>query len=140
MTMPSVLPRLMNCSGGEPEPELPEGALVLPPVPADRHRELEEDLDPEERLELSARGGTDPLEHAAAAADDNGLLGLLLDEDHRPDVEAFGPRPLHQLLDAHGGSVRDFLVGQLEDLLADDLGGVERLGLVRHRICRKEGG
>ena len=55
----------------------------------------------------------------------------------RPNVEALRRCPLGQLLDAHRARVRDLLVGEVEDLLADHLGHAERLRLVAEGVGGK---
>src|SRR5713226_6914754 len=126
--------------GGEEEPELFEGAIVLAPALAHGHRELEADLDAEEALEVLPGRGADALEGGPALADDDALLRIVLDEDGGPDVQALRPLPLAQLLHADGARVRNLLVGEAEDLLADGLGDPEGLGLIRQRLPREIGG
>src|SRR5712692_7811420 len=126
--------------GGEEEAELSEGAIVLAPALAHGHRELEEDLDAEEALEIFTGRGADALEGGPALADHDALLGIVLDEDGGPDVQAGGPLPLAELLHADGAGIGNFLVGEAEDLLPDGLGNPERLRLIRQRLPREIGG
>src|SRR5437870_7884047 len=126
-------------SGGQAEAEFTEGPLVLAPRTPHLHGEPQEHLNTEEGLQLAPGVRPDPLEHGAAAADQDALLGVPLDEDRRPDVEAFGPGPLRETLDAHRDRVRHFLVRQVEDLLAHDLGHVERLRLIAGGVGREVG-
>src|SRR5688572_32515068 len=88
-------------SGGQPEAELAERALVLPPVVPHLHVQLQEHLDAEEGLQLPAGLAADALEHAAALADENALLGILLHEDRGPNVQLLRSRALGQLLHPH---------------------------------------
>src|SRR6266478_2443640 len=67
--------------GGEEEPELSEGAIVLAPALAHGHRELEENLYPEEALEVLPGRRADALEGGAALANHDALLRFVLDED-----------------------------------------------------------
>src|SRR6267142_513090 len=125
-------------SGGQQESELAQRARVAPPVPAHADREPQEHRDAEERLQLTARVGADALEHGPALADQDPLLRLLLDEDGGADVQPLGSLVLDEILDAHGHRVWHFLVREVEDLLAHDLGDVERLGLVARRVGGEE--
>src|SRR5712691_4117919 len=59
--------------GCEEEAELFEGAIVLAPSLAHGHRELEEDLDAEEALEIFTGRGADALEGGPALADHDAL-------------------------------------------------------------------
>src|SRR5713101_6261711 len=122
------------------EPELFEGAIVLAPALAHGHRELEEDLDAEEALEVLSGRGADALEGGAALADDDALLRIVLDEDGGPDVQALRPLPLAQLLHADGAGIGNLLMGEAEDLLPDSLGDPEGLRLIRQRLPREIGG
>src|SRR5712692_9487155 len=126
--------------GGEEEPELFEGAIVLTPAFAHGHRELEENLDAEEALEVLPGRGADALEGGPALADHDALLRIVLDEDGGPDVQALRPLPLAQLLHADGTRIGNLLVGEAEDLLPDGLGDPEGLGLIRQRLPREIGG
>ena len=69
--------------------------------------------------ERDARGDAELLDPATRAADDDRLLRLALDDDHRADRElalALGP-----CLDLHGRRVRQLLAELVIELLADDL-------------------
>ena len=77
--------------------------------------QLEEDPATEQALDLGPRANADLLHHRAAAADEDLLLRLGLDEH----VGAGGS--LRQLLDLDRDRVRDLLSRQLESLLAHEL-------------------
>src|SRR5215467_13924153 len=108
--------------GRQQESELTQGFVVATPVPAHLHRQVQVDLDPEESLEIPARRRPDSLEHRPALTDEDTLLRVLLDEDPRSDIEAFGVRALSDLVHAHCTCVRYLLVRQVKDLLANNLG------------------
>src|SRR5262245_59257637 len=95
-------------SGRQAVAELAERGIIPAPGPAHLDPQVEVDGDAEERLELAPRRLADALEHGAALADDDGLLGRLLHEDDRPGVEA-PALALGQLLHPHGGRVGDLL-------------------------------
>src|SRR4029453_16229274 len=125
--------------GGQPEAELAQRAVVLPPVVSHLHPALEKHRDPEERFQLTAGRAAHPLEHGAALADHDALLRFVLHEDRRADVEALRPRPLLPLFHPDRRRVRHLLVREVEDLFADHLGHPERLGLIAGGIGRKQG-
>src|SRR5262245_8250786 len=135
ITMAVDLPSAI--SGRQEEAEFTEGPLVLAPRTSHLHGEPQEHLDAEEALQLPSGVRADALEHGAPTADHDALLRLPLDEDRRPDVKAFGPCPLREVLDAHGHRVRHLLVCQVEDLLADDLRDIERLWLIASGVGRE---
>src|SRR5947207_477187 len=73
--------------------ETVQEALVGAPAAADADGEVEMDLGAELPLELAAGGGADRLDHPAAGADHDALLGLGLDPDqraHADEVVALG--------------------------------------------------
>src|SRR5512145_391829 len=92
MTTAGDLPRAM--SGGEPESELAQRAIVLAPGVTHLHGEPQKDLDAEEGLQIPARRRADALEHGASSTDENSLLGVPLDEDGGPDIETGRLSPL----------------------------------------------
>ena len=67
--------------------ELVERPLVVPPVGIHLDAEIEEYLRLEEPFEILPRLGADALDHLAATADDDRLLGLLLDPDRAVDAQ-----------------------------------------------------
>ena len=69
-----------------------EHRLVAPPLRPGLDLEVEEDLVPEQELDLRARAGPDLLDDRAALADDDLLLRLGLDEDRRADGLLGRPR------------------------------------------------
>src|SRR6185295_14140260 len=56
--------------------DVAQDRIVLPPLRLDPDVQIEEDARVEELLEVLAGGDADPLDHVAAAADDDRLLRL----------------------------------------------------------------
>src|SRR5437868_12523860 len=113
------------------DPEPLQHRFVPAPFRAGLDAELEEDPPPEERLDLGTGACADLAHHAARAADDDLLLRLGLDVDHRPH------RPLDDLLDLDRDRVRQLVAGQLERLLADELGDLHVVLDVRAHVGRE---
>src|SRR5262245_46843300 len=67
------------------EAHLVEQRLVLAPALADLHEQAQEHLRPQEVLDLLAGLAADELQHRAAAADQDPLLVVALDEDRALD-------------------------------------------------------
>ena len=82
-------------------------------------------------------GDPDRLDHLAAGADQDPLLGLGLGQDHRLDPDqigiAQGPAVFDRL-DLHLDRVRHLLAGAREHLLAHELGEPHVFGLVRELL------
>src|ERR1700752_1869768 len=112
-------------SGGPLVAELSQRPVVLPPVASHTNPEVQEDPDPEERLELPPRRLPDPLERRAPLTDDDRLLGRALDKDLAADVHRRVLPPLGDLLHPHRAGVRHLLAHRQEELLADRLGDEE---------------
>ena len=66
--------------------ELVEQTLVVAPILSNFHVEVEIDPAPEHLFELVPGFGADALDHLAAAAHHDWLLGLAVDEDGRDDA------------------------------------------------------
>src|SRR5258706_11295560 len=65
------------------QPEALEGRLVTPPARSHLHEQLEKNRVTEQRLDLRARAHADVLHHRAVLPDEDLLLRVRLDEDHR---------------------------------------------------------
>src|SRR4051812_38362362 len=108
-------------------------AFVFSPVLSNLHVEIEEYARVEKGLELLARRRPDGLDHRAALADEDRLLRFALDQDraiqaHQPLATGFERSRrtrLFELVDDNGRGEREFVVGLLEDLLANELGDEE---------------
>ena len=87
-------------------------------------------------LELAAGGGPDRLDHRAAAADEDALLGLGLDPQQRVDLDEVVA--LDDLVDLDLDRVRDLLAGAVQHLLAHQLGEPHVLGLVGDLLEREQ--
>src|SRR2546422_933786 len=109
---------------------------VVHPHQVAASRVEEDELAQGEKLE----GAAEALEGGPAFANHDALLGIVLDEDGGPDVQARGPLPLAELFDADGARIGNFLVGETEDLLPDGLADPEGLRLIRQRLPREIGG
>src|SRR5689334_24051337 len=98
--------------------------LVRAPAAPDADGEVEVHAGAELALELAAGRRADLLDHPAAGADQDALLGLGLDPDQRAHarevVEAL------DVVDHHLDGVRDLLKGAAQHLLADQLGQQHR--------------
>ena len=92
-----------------------EHILVTAPVRPHLDLQVEVDLAAEKPLDLGPRAGADGLDHAAALADEDALLGLGLD-----DEDSVHPRLL-ELFDLDADRVRHLLARERERLLADEL-------------------
>jgi len=117
--------------------EPPQLPLVVAPVFADFDEELQEDLLPEELLQLLAGLPSDLFEFLALVPDEDSLLRVARHVDHGRNAVDAGL--LAVLLDLDFAAVRDLLVVVAQDLFADDLRGEETQRLVRERILRVEG-
>ena len=122
-----------------------EDVLGVAPLGPPPDLEPQIDLRLEDLLDLLAGLDADLLDEVAVAADDDLPLVVLLDEDGGLD-DGQGPRipvlvrlglPL-DALDIDGRRRRQFLLDVVEDLLPDDLGQEEPLGLVRDLVVRVE--
>src|SRR5689334_18244508 len=82
-TGPSILgwsrPRLLDT-------ESVEKALVGSPMPADLHRKLQVDPGAELALDRAAGRDADRLDHLSSCPDQDALLGIGLDQNHRLDA------------------------------------------------------
>ena len=78
----------------------------------------------------AASSHADRLDHAPAAADQDALLRLGLDQHARASTRNL-PSLLLDVLDLDLDRVRNLLAGADQDLLAHQLGQQHRLGLVR---------
>src|SRR4029079_9437694 len=87
--------------------------------------------------ELAARGRPDGLDHLAAGADEDALLGLRLDPDERADDREVDADVL-DVLDDHLDGVRDLLERPPQHLLADELGQMHLEWLVPRVLIREE--
>src|SRR5688500_18944262 len=74
----------------------------------------------ERRADRQARGDAELADARPALADDDRLLRVTLDDDHRADQE-LGLRLLAPRLDLHRTRVRQLLAELMIELLADDL-------------------
>ena len=130
-------------------PEPVEGVGAALPVALDLHLGLEVHAGAEQRLELLAGPGPGLLEHRAALADHDPLLRLPLDPDHAPGAAACR-RPASSGSSASpssssSGSISSAMTAIecgsssraiAQQLLAQQLGGEERLGLVGDHAVR----
>ena len=124
-------------AGRQPEAELAQRPLVLPPVAAAPARSSSRKTLIPKNASSSRRAAVPiRLSMRPALADEDPLLRVLLDEDGGPDVQACRAPPFRQLLDPDRHRVGHLLVREVKDLLADHLGHVERLGLVAGRVRR----
>src|SRR4051812_1921300 len=106
--------------------------IVFAPVALDAHVKVEEDARSKELLEIDACGTANTLDHLAAAADDDPLLRVALDDDAAIELENPGLRPcfagrLLETVHHHGARERDLRARELQQLLADDLRREEAL-------------
>src|SRR6266511_2137222 len=118
------------------------GGAALP-VPFDPHLGLEVDPGTEEGLELVAGGGAGLFEHPPAAPDDHSLLRLALDVHEGVQSEQVRiARRAARLVDLarHGDGVGQLVARVRQELLAQDLGGEDGLGLVGDDAVRVVGG
>src|SRR3954468_13955161 len=74
-------------AGASLQADIVEHALVLAPFRFHPDVQVEKDLGVEKLFQVFARRDADPLDHLAAAADDDGLLRLALDDDRAVEVE-----------------------------------------------------
>ena len=74
--------------------------------------QVEKDTLVEERLDLRARRGTEGFDGAAALADDDSLLAVALDVQHRPNI--YRLRALSELIDFAGHAIGELFMEQLE--------------------------
>ena len=91
----------------------------------------------EEPLQLLSRRRADPLDHAAALSDHDGLLRLALDDNRAVEPQhAVRAQGLLEEIDDDGARERQLGVREGQQLLADDLGRHEALGPVRQVVGR----
>src|SRR5262249_57955256 len=101
------------------QPRAPPPASPPPPLAPDLHTEVEKHPRVEEPLELLAGGSPDAFDHLAAAADDDRLLRLALDDDGAVQLEnSLRAVRLLEPIDQDGARKRYFLARQLQQLLA----------------------
>src|SRR2546428_9608032 len=111
---------------------LAEQVVILAPFGAHAHVQIQKHLRAEEALQLFARGGPDLFDHLAGPSDHDRLLRLAINDDRAVEAQD-SLAALHRLLEAiddHGARERNLSVRELQQLLADDLGGEEALGLI----------
>ena len=87
-------------------------------------------------LELAAGRRADRLDHRAAAADEDALLGLGLDPQQRVDLDEVVA--LDDLVDLDLDRVRDLLARAVQHLLAHELGQPHVLGLIGDLLEREQ--
>src|SRR4029079_19612956 len=116
-----------------------EHGIVLAPLGLDPHVAIEKHPGVEEAFEVLARGGADFLDHLAAAADDDRLLRLAIDDDRAVQPQnRLRPRRLLEAGDDQRARERELGVRELEQFLPHDLGGKEALRLIGEVILRVE--
>ena len=118
------------------DPEPVEQRVVGAPRPAHADRQVEVHAHADRVLELAARRGPDRLDHRAAAADEDALLGLGLDPQQRVDLDEVVA--LDDLVDLDLDRVRDLLARAVQHLLAHELGQPHVLGLVGDLLEREQ--
>lgn len=96
---------------------------IVSPVLLDLDKGLEHDLLAKESLDVLACQGAELAEHRTLFANEDSLLTVALTEDDGRDVDEL--LALLEALYSHLARVRNLLVVELQDLLADDLGDEE---------------
>src|SRR6478609_11207512 len=97
-----------------------EQALVGTPMPADLHRQLQVDPRAKLALDRAARRHADRFDHLPARPDQDALLRLGLDQDHRLDPHELLAVTV-DVLDLDLDGVRDFLAGACQHLFSHEL-------------------
>ncbi len=110
---------------------------IVAPAGSDFHEHAEEDFCAEKSFEFLAGLGADFFEHVAFTADENFFLGVAFDEKSGGDFQNFGS--FLEFVNDHIQRVRDFVIGEMNGLFANDFAGEESLGLVGDLIFRKIG-
>ena len=116
--------------------EARERALVVGPATAHLDPQPQHDLAAKQPLDVDTRFLTHAFQPVATLPDHDGLLALLLDQDHRTDMGA--ALALAVFLDHHRVGVGQLGAELTHEFLAHDLGDQKALAAVGELIRRKE--